>query len=216
MTRPFPVYTRAELLADGVVHMLGVAFSIVAVAFMLFWAVYSLEASGVVCVAVYGVATIAVFLCSAAYNMAWSPSRRAILRRLDHAAIFLKIAGTYTPFAALSLGGAVGAALLGAVWTIAAVGVPIALFAHQGMMRSVVWLYLAQGWIVILAIGPLAAALSVLALALLVAGGLLYTVGVAFHLWEKLKYHNAIWHGFVLAASACMYGAVWAALPTGA
>ncbi len=163
--------------------------------------------------AIYGVAMLAVFCLSAAYNMARCPTWKLRLRRFDRAAIYVKIAGTYTPFSAVVLGGGLGAGLLGAVWSIAAIGVPLSLFASERLERVAVWLYLAQGWLLVAVFDPLAAALPGESLILLVTGGLLYTVGVVFHLSEKLPYHNAIWHAFVLAASCCMYAAVLNGVP---
>ena len=137
---------------------------------------------------------VAVFACSAAYHLATDARMKAILRRFDHAAIYVKIAGTYTPFAFVKMGDAVGLALLGVVWAITAFGATAKLLWPERLVRTSYVLYLVQGWAVVAAFGSLVPAISSRVLILLVVGGCLYTVGVVFHLWEKLPYHNAIWH----------------------
>jgi hemolysin III len=141
---------------------------------------------------------------------------KAILRRFDHAAIYVKIAATYTPFAMVKLGGAIGFGLLGAVWAVGLFGVAAKLFWPAQLVRTSYVLYLAQGWACVAALQPLTEALPARALTLLVVGGILYTLGVVFHLWQSLRYHNAIWHGFVLVASACHFAAVVDAVALGA
>ncbi|MEL6980304.1 MAG: hemolysin III family protein [Pseudomonadota bacterium] len=201
-------YSPAERAADAVIHVIGVFGSLIAVSVLITIAAFTQDGWTVATLAIYGVCAFTVFVASAAYHMLEWPAGRWLLRRFDHAAIFLKIAATYTPFAAISLGGASGASLLAVVWAIAAVGAPLKLFAPDRLERFSLWLYLAQGWLVVFAIGPLAASLSPEATWMLVIGGVLYTLGVPFFLWERLPFHNAIWHGCVLAASACMYAAV--------
>jgi hemolysin III len=137
------------------------------------------------------------------------------LRRCDHAAIFIKIAATYTPFAVAKMGGTVGLVLLAAVWGIALAGAAAKLIAPHRVASMSTLLYLAQGWLCVLTMQPLLSALSPTAMILLLVGGVLYTVGVIFHRWERLSYHNAIWHGFVLVASACHFGAVLDAVVLG-
>ena len=210
-TRPLracELYSPAERLADGVIHVAGVFLSLVAITVMITIAAFLQDGVTIASIAIYGFGVFCVFLASAAYHLIDLPDWRWLLRRFDHAAIFLKIAGTYTPFAAISLGEVEGALLLAAVWGIAAVGAPLKLFAPGRFERIAVWLYLLQGWLVVVMLGPLAAAISTPALICLIAGGVIYTVGVFFFLWEKLPFHNAIWHGCVLTASGFMYAAV--------
>lgn len=204
----FPAYTTAEKRADAVIHIMSVAASLLAMGAL--WALAALLQDGwsLLAVTIYGFGVITVFTISAAYNLTTSAYWKPILRRLDHAAIFIKIAGTYTPFAVVSIGGGWGVALMIVVWGVALVGAPMKLFAPKRLERYAHWLYLAQGWAMVMAIQPVWDALSGPALILLVTGGVLYTIGVAFHLAEKLPFHNAIWHGLVLAASCCMYTAV--------
>ena len=151
---------------------------------------------------------MAMLGCSAVYNIAAHNPRRAFWRRLDHAAIFVMIAGTYTPFAAIAIGGTWGTGLLVFVWTVALAGMVLKLL-HPGWLETLsIAAYLLLGWTVLVAIDRLIAAVSLRALILLVAGGILYTVGVMFYRWDGLPYNKAIWHGFVLAAAASQYVAV--------
>jgi hemolysin III len=203
----FPTYTRNEVIADGVVHVAGIALGLIAISVLIALAVTQLDPAAGLAVVIYGAGMLAVFCFSAAYNLNRGP-RRWLLRRLDHAAIYVKIAATYTPFAAIKLAGGPGMWLLAAVWGIAVVGASAKLIAPAMFVRTSYALYLAQGWACVFTLPSLMEALSTTALVLLVTGGVLYTVGVVFHLWEKLPYNNAIWHGFVLVASACHFAAV--------
>jgi hemolysin III len=134
------------------------------------------------------------------------------LRRFDQAAIFLKIAGTYTPFAVVKLGGLTGAVLLSSVWAIALFAAALKLLGRQSRDALDIGLYLALGWAGLAVFGPLSAAVTAQVLMLLALGGILYSLGVVFHVWSTLKYQNAIWHGFVLAGTCCHFGAVNAAV----
>jgi hemolysin III len=208
MSHAFPVYSKGELIADGALHVIGVAASLTAAVSLALLAIGGLPAHASASVLVYGAGLLAVFVCSAAYHLVRRPGLKALLRRFDHAAIYLKIAATYTPFAAVKMGGLAGMALLGAVWAIAAIGVFTRLMLPGQFVRTAYVLYLAQGWACLAALKPMIEALPTTSMLLLLAGGILYTAGVAFHLWERLPYHNAIWHAFVLAASACHFAAV--------
>ena len=148
-----------------------------------------------------------MFLASAAYNRA-SPRRRPLLRRLDHAAIFLMIAGSYTPFTTQRLTGAWAWGMTAAVWTLALAGAAGKLFLPGLGKGFWVVLYLALGWVALIAVRPLLADVSILALALLAAGGLIYSLGVIVYLRKTLPFRRAIWHGFVVAAAATQYAAV--------
>ena len=208
MSTAFPIYTKGELIADGAIHVIGVAASLIAAVTLTLLAVGVLPPQATASVLIYGLGLLAVFICSAAYHLARRPRLKALLRRFDHAAIYVKIAATYTPFAAVKMGGLAGLGLLGAVWVIAAIGVFTRLLLPGQFVRTAYVLYLAQGWACLAALKPMIEAVPATAMALLLVGGILYTAGVAFHLWERLPYHNAIWHAFVLAASACHFAAV--------
>jgi len=159
-------------------------------------------------VAVYAFGLMAMLVCSAAYNLARSSRRRALLRRFDHAAIFAMIAGTYTPFTTLRLEGGWAAGLTGAVWGVALLGILLKLWKPHLVERASIPLYLALGWIIVVALNPLLGALEPSTLILLGVGGLLYTLGVVFHIWQRLPFQNAVWHACVLAAACVHYAAV--------
>jgi hemolysin III len=167
-----------------------------------------------VSVVIYSVGLVAVFGFSAGYHLVTLPGPKALLRRCDHAAIFVKIAATYTPFAVVKIGGIGGLTLLGGVWAIAVVGVIAKLGWPERFPRAAYVLYLGQGWAGIAVFDSLMEALPTSTLVLLGVGGCLYTIGVVFHLWRTLPYHNAIWHAFVLTASACLFAAVAEAVAT--
>ncbi|MEM8791590.1 MAG: hemolysin III family protein [Pseudomonadota bacterium] len=206
--RNYPFYSRAERIADGIIHCTGVMVSMLAVPVLItLVAVWHGDAPNVTAVSIYGVSLIAMFAASAAYNMAGEWRWREVLRRLDHSAIYLLIAGTYTPFA-IYAGGEGAAWLLVGIWAAAATGVSLQMLAYRKLEWLAIVLYLGMGWSVVLFGKPVLAALSEPTITLMTTGGMLYTVGVAFHLWHRLPFHNAIWHGFVLAASFVFYAAV--------
>jgi len=204
----FAEYTDRERRVDDAVHALGVVTSVIAVAVLLILAAMWQDVRATASVAIYGISVVAVFATSAAYHTVQNPARKALLRRLDHAAIFLKIAGTYTPFALVNIGGSRGGWLLAAVWGIAAVGVFLKLGGWRAGVKTSAALYLAQGWLILLAFDAFRESLQPAELLLCLIGGGLYTVGVGFLLASRLPYHNAIWHMFVLSASACFYVAI--------
>jgi hemolysin III len=204
----FPDYTIRERVADGCIHIIGVAASLVALTALLVIGVQSKTTLWVVSLTIYGLALVATFSCSAGYNLVVRPKLKEVLRRLDHAAIFLMIAGTYTPFILIKMHTPWGLGLLAVVWTMAILGIAIKLFAPRFLDGLSTALYLVQGWAVLAAWEPLMSALPGRVLTLLMVGGVLYTIGVVFHLWERLPYQNAIWHGFVLSAASCHFAAV--------
>jgi len=204
----YPEYTIRERVADGCIHLIGVTASLVALIALLIIGVKSQTMLWVVSLTIYGLALVATFGCSAGYHLVVRPKLKEVLRRLDHAAIFLMIAGTYTPFILIKMNTPWGLGLLAVVWTMAAIGIAIKLFAPRFLDGLSTALYLVQGWAVIAAWEPLMSAMPGRVLTLLMAGGVLYTIGVVFHLWERLPYQNAIWHGFVLSAASCHFAAV--------
>jgi hemolysin III len=209
MRGPAIAYGRRERLADGLVHVLGIIGSLAAAATLAILAVaYALPARSAASLGVYGAGMVAVFCCSAAYHLSQEGRAKALLRRFDHAAIYIKIAGTYTPFALVKLGDTTGLALLGLVWSITAVGATAKLLLPGRLVIMSYVLYLAQGWAIVAVWEPFSSAVPTRVMVLLAAGGILYTVGIVFHLWEKLRFHNAIWHAMVLIASACHFAAI--------
>ena len=200
-----------EQAADGWVHLLGHRRGLPAAGAVGTRAAIDGARDQLAPVALYALGLLAMLGCSAAYHLLRHSRRRDWLRRLDHAAIFAMIAGTYTPFT-LQLGRAWATGLTAAIWGVAALGMLVKLVRPRLVRLNLhslsVALYLALGWIGLLALGPFTASLGQDTLVLLAVGGGLYTAGVIFHLWQRLPYQNAIWHGFVLAAAGVHYAAV--------
>ena len=197
------IIERRELLADVAVHVLGLALGVAGGVVMLLAA----DGGQLLPVTVYLAGLLAMLGCSAIYNVWRSCRWRDWLRRLDHAAIFVMIAGTYTPLALrLPAGWAMG--LTAGVWTTALVGVAAKLFQPHRIETFSVALYLALGWIGVIAAEPLLASLDRATLILLLAGGVVYSAGVVFHLAARWPYARALWHGSVVIAAAVHYAAI--------
>jgi len=206
-------YDRGETVADAVVHILGIAIAIGGAAVLAVIAVHQGDIADLTAIAIYLVALLAMFGFSAAYNL-WPVSPlKWWLRRLDHSAIYLLIAATYTAFLLPMRGTAPGVVLI-VIWSVALAGIAIKLLWPGRFDRTAVGLYLSMGWSGIFTIGPITAALAPVTLWLIGAGGVLYSIGVIFHAWNSLRFQNAIWHGFVLAAALCHYAAVMTSLVT--
>ncbi|WP_246777327.1 hemolysin III family protein [Microvirga sp. VF16] len=201
-------YDRAELWADGIIHGLGIALGFVAVSVLVTSLPSDPSPSDLVPILIYSGAMLAVLMISAAYNM-WPISPvKWWLRRFDHAAIFVLIAGTYTPFLT-RMGGAITPQLLMViVWAVSLVGIILKIVLPGRFDRLSIGLYLLIGWSGLILWDQILALPSE-TLWLLGAGAILYTVGVIFHVWDRLRFQNAIWHTFVLLATACHYGAVF-------
>ncbi len=200
----YPDYTRAERIADGTVHVLGVGAALVGVSVLFVWGAGQLTAGPLTAAVVYGMAMILMLSASAAYHLAAHTPLRPVLRRIDHAAIYVKIAGTITPLAVL-LGTPFAYTVLALVWLLALAGALRKLMAARGQM-STHWLpQVALGWLGLIVIVPLWPALPQSSLMLIVAGGIIYTGAVVFYCWPSLKFSNAIWHACVLLATACCF-----------
>lgn len=203
----YPRYARAERIADGVMHALGVTFALTGAVVLIVFAALSASGGEIAAVSVYAAALVATFTASALYHLTPWERLRPALRRADHAAIFIKIAGTYTPFVVL-IHSAFAYAVLALVWTLALGGALLRLLKRGQLGYIQSWTYLLLGWLSLLLVWPMVQTLPAPATGLVVAGGLLYSFGVIFFRWEGLKFSNAIWHGFVLAASACFFAAI--------
>jgi hemolysin III len=203
---PWP-YTPAETLADAIVHAAGLLLSVAGAAVFLLAISGGVPGAAFAAVAVYLATLILSIAASAIYNL-WPVSRtKWLLRRLDHSAIYLLIAGTYTPFM-VEMG---LEWMLAGVWAIALLGVGLKLLMPGRYDRLSIALYLALGWSGV-AVWDRLDVLPENAVLLIVAGGLVYSLGVIFHLWESLRFQNAIWHAFVLVAAAIHFLAVWTAV----
>lgn len=197
-----------EAIANSVTHGIGALLSVAGLVTLIFLAAMRGGAREIVSVVVYGTTLCLLYLCSTLYHAIPAPRARRILRFLDHASIYLLIAGSYTPFTLLVLRGAWGWTLFGLVWGIAVMGVVFKLFAtgRFGVLSGC--LYIAMGWLVVIAIKPLLAALPLYGFLWLMAGGLFYTGGMAFYAKDRIPYFHMIWHLFVLAGSLCHFVAV--------
>lgn len=204
----FPSYRRAEIAADAVIHALGVGFALIGGPILIGLVAAEGETWAIAAISIYVATLIAMFTASAGYNLIPIPTWKDWLRRLDHSTIYLKIAGAYTPFAAISIGGFVGKSLLATVWIVALAGLALKLLYPRRFEILSIILYLALGWAAVFVAGDVARSVDSAALTLLVIAGGLYSLGVVFHLWEKLPFQNAIWHLMVLSATAVLYAAM--------
>ena len=202
-------YDRSELVADGIVHIVGSVLGVIAATMLIIAAFNGASWKEISAVSVYAVGLLTMLVLSATYNLFPVSKYKWILRRFDHSAIYVLIAATYTPFVAQMDVSIVSVALLIGIWAVAIAGIFLKLFFPGRFDRLAIVLYLAMGWSGIIAYDAIAAALSPLTLWLIAAGGLLYTAGVIFHVWERLRFQNAIWHVFVLAGAACHYAAIF-------
>ena len=198
----------AEIAVDRIVHIVGLVFAGMGCIALIGLALHRLEPRGWWPVIVYSASLAAMLGCSAAYGLNALRSRREALRRLDHAAIFLMIAGTYTPFTTRVSPVAWAVAMTGLVWALALAGAVLKLGYPRRIERFDLALYLALGWIILVAWKPVMAVFDMTTAVLIIVGGALYTIGVVFHVWRTLPFHNAIWHSFVLVAAGCHYAAV--------
>jgi len=201
-------YDRSELIADGIVHGIGLSAALVGVTALIFYATVWSTSGQLAAASVYGAGLIITLSVSFLYNLFPICRTKWLLRRLDHSAIFVLIASTYTPFLQRGWDDPFLFSMLIGIWAIAIAGIVIKCLLPGRFDRLAILLYLAMGWSGLLAARSLFAALSETTLILIVVGGVIYTIGVIFHVWERLRFQNAIWHGFVVAGSAVHYSAV--------
>ncbi len=199
------IYSRFEHRADTAIHVLGVLFAINASLWLL-WHVTGMSVA--ISVLVYCAGLLAMISFSAAYNLAPHGPSKQFLRRLDHAAIFIMIAATYTPFAVNRLAAPYGNVVLALIWLSASFGVTMKVLFPRRYEWLSLGLYLAMGWMIVFVLRPLHAAMGTTDFWLLVAGGLVYSAGVAFYVIERIPFHKAIWHAFVLVAAMLHFSAI--------
>ena len=210
-------YTRGELIADRCVHILGMCAAVGACAVLLAPGQRPDDITARAALGLYAFGLITMLGCSALYHLAREGHAKALLRRFDHAAIFVMIAGTYTPVTALALPGMWGGALLAAIWAGAIAGAALKILTPSRFERLSIVAYLLLGWAGVMMFRPLADAVPARDIVLLAAGGGLYTLGVVAHLSTSVRYHNALWHAFVVIAAGCHFAAIYniAAAPAG-
>jgi hemolysin III len=200
-------YDRVELIADGVVHAIGILLGVIAATVLVVLTAVYATALSIVAVSIYVAGLLSMLVLSATYNL-WPVSRtKWVLRRFDHSAIYMLIAATYTPFIMEMKDSVFALALLIGVWCVAAFGIALKLVWPGRFDRLATGLYLVLGWSGIMLYDSIGS-LPTLALWLVLAGGALYSLGVIFHAWRRLRFQNVIWHCFVLLGAACHYTAV--------
>ncbi|MCJ8006605.1 hemolysin III family protein [Lederbergia wuyishanensis] len=198
-------YNWKEELANAITHGIGFLLSIPALVVLIVSAAKNGGALQVVSFTIFGVTMLLLYLFSTMLH-SFKPSKaKNVFAILDHSAIYLLIAGTYTPLVLISLNGALGWTLFGIVWGLAVAGITFKCFLINKFRIISTIFYLAMGWLVIIAIKPLYSSLSGPGFALLLTGGLFYSVGAIFYIWRNLPYSHAIWHLFVIAGSTFMY-----------
>ncbi len=206
-------YTRTEELAHSLTHGLGI---IACAAFLPILVLVSVpDPWRIVTGVIFGASALAMFITSVVYHAASDPALKQRLRKLDHSAIYLLIAGTYTPFTLVAMQGAWGWTLFGVIWTLAVLGIVSKLTVGFRFPRLSVGLYVGMGWLALVAIKPMWDALTGAQLGWILAGGLLYTGGVPFYVWKSKRYTHAVWHLFVLGGVACHFVAVLSVVRAG-
>ncbi|MEJ6395642.1 hemolysin III family protein [Gymnodinialimonas sp. 2305UL16-5] len=204
--KPNRQYSKAEYVSDAVVHGLGIGGALVAGPVLItLVVVWTKDVGLTTAVSIYAACLLAMWVCSALYNLVQRADLTPRLRQLDQSAIYFKIAGTYTPFVALASG---SAGFLAGIWATALGGASIILFSRKAPLWLAIVLYLGLGWAGAVLGGPLLSGISETALALLVIGGLLYSAGIIFLISHRLPFHNTIWHVFVLIATVSCYAAI--------
>jgi hemolysin III len=201
-------YYRLEL-ANSLTHGLGALLSVVGLCFLIAKAIEVQNDRLLASFLIYGIGITFLFTASTLYHGIHRQPAKRVLHVMDHIGIYLMIAGTYTPFAMVTLERSWGDLLLLLVWSIAGAGTLFKLFFTGRFNLLSTFIYLGMGWLAVVAANPMVEAIPVPGLALIVAGGLFFSVGVIFYLWQRLKYHHAIWHLFVLAGGVCHYFAIF-------
>lgn len=201
-------YTIAEEVANAITHGIGVVFSIVALVLLVVYANLGGDTWRLVAVSIFGSSMLLLYLASTLYHALPQPALKRILRVVDHGAIYLLIAGTYTPFLLGDMRGPWGWGLFGLLWGAALVGIVYKIFFVGKFNFIATMMYLAMGWAVVIALKPAIEMIPMAALILMALGGLAYTSGVVFYLWDRLPYNHAIWHLFVLTGSVFHFAAI--------
>jgi len=201
----FPTYTLAERRVDAAIHFAGIGTALIAT-FWLFWQAARLDAG--LSLALYGASLMAMLTASALYNLTPVSRLKELMRRADHAAIYLMIAGTYTPFALHRLDGLAGYAIGAGIWLAALFGVVLSIFYARRFEAFKIALYLIMGWMILPGVIPLYHAVKPVVVWLLLAGGVIYSIGSVIYLLRKLPFHNALWHAMVLVAASLHFAAM--------
>jgi len=203
-----PRYSRNEETANSITHGLGILLSIAALTILTTFAVKLGNFWHIISCSIYGTTLILLYTSSTLYHSVQEPRKKQICRILDHSAIFILIAGTYTPFTLVNLRGPWGWSLFGLIWGLAILGIIVSTVSRCRCKAVSLILYVGMGWAIIVATKPLLDSVQTGGLAFLLTGGLFYTSGLAFYAWKRLRYHHALWHVMVLLGSIFHFFAV--------
>ncbi len=201
-------YSRAEMIADGVVHAVGIVLAIAAGSALLSLSAFHAGPGEYVATVFYVVSLLTVLSISLAYNLWPLTPAKWMLRRFDHAAIYLLIAATYTPLLAQLDDAAMTGWMIAVVWGAAVAGMAIKIFLPGRLDRLAIFFYLAIGWSGIVVVGPLLETLPPVTIGLILAGGIVYSGGLIFFIWHRLRFQNALWHGFVVTGAGLHCAAI--------
>jgi hemolysin III len=201
-------YSTGEEIAHSVTHGVGAALAVAGLVILVVLAAWRGDAWRVVSFSIYGTTLFLLYLASTLYHAFPWPRVKRIFKVLDHVSIYLLIAGTYTPICLVAMRGPWGWTLFGLIWGLAIGGIVLkTLLIGRAPVLSVV-LYIAMGWLAVVAVKPMGAMMPKPAIAWIFAGGLFYTLGVVFYVMKRVRYHHAVWHGFVLGGSVCHFFAM--------
>lgn len=205
---PLSGYSRREEIANSITHGVGVLLAIAGLAILTAFASLYGTAWHIVACSIFGATMILLYTASTLYHSIHWPKVKPLLRILDHSAIFLLIAGTYTPFTLVSLRGPWGWSLFGTIWGLAVVGIILEIFLRPSLRYLIVGLYIGMGWTIAIAVKPMLGAVAPEGMMLLLAGGLCYTLGVPLYVKKSIPFNHAIWHLFVLAGTILHFFAI--------
>jgi hemolysin III len=203
-----PEYSKGEEIANSITHGIGILLAISGLGVLTAFASIYGDVWHVVACSIYSSTMILLYTASTLYHSIQTPRAKRVLRVFDHSAIYLLIAGTYTPFTLINLRGPWGWALFGTAWGLAILGIVLEVTVARRWKMAGIALYLAMGWAIVVVFRPLMASMDTGGLVLIGLGGLAYTLGVAFYAWKRLPYNHAIWHGFVLTGSILHFFAI--------
>jgi hemolysin III len=209
-------YSVAEELTHAITHGIGVILSIVGLSWMLYVSINVADPWRIVASSIYGATLIALFLASTLYHSMFASRHRDIFKLLDHCAIYLLIAGTYTPFLLVATRSSTGWWIFGTIWALATAGIVKKLWFRHRFPKVALASYLAMGWLIVVAAPQMAEAIGLHGMAWLVAGGVSYSAGAIFYVVDRIPFNHAIWHVFVLVGGIChFFGVALHVLPAG-
>lgn len=198
-------FSRGEEITNAILHGIGSGLAIAALVILVVFASIKGDARYIVSYAIYGSTLVLLYLASTLYHSLPKGKGKDVFEIFDHSAIYLLIAGSYTPLALVAIKGALGWTIFGIVWGLSVIGIVFKVFWVKKFVILSTILYIVMGWLILIAIKPLMNVLNTTSLVFLIVGGVLYTAGTIFYIWRGMKYHHAIWHLFVLGGSICHF-----------